>query len=585
MKACRHAKRLLEKRFDGDLDWAQELRLTRHLEDCRACAALAAAQAQVLDSLDTYRDAPLAHVDVQRFVERVQERIADVPVGTCAAGEVARGARLFPLAAAALIMILLGAAWAFLRGETEPDPLVRSDGPVGTPVAEAPPSDVDFQAERHQAAVDALRGALVELQGEAPDWDAYGQGVADLRAEGWPLVGLLSGLLRDGDLAVARSSVIALGAEEDRIARRRLWSLREDERLGQTAIAQLQARQALSVEQIVELYWDGSFPEATRAAMAEWDGSLALTGARALVEGTTLRRLPVEAYGDAVGLLARAGEAGVEQALAWLEDARWDQGAWAERMAGRLDLDGALDAYVDREDGARWEAAALALARYKPDARWLAFLEKRCNRSRLAGQAFEVLALQPGVGTLELLLEGERNRMISEEAWLAAWNSALAFDSERVAGLARNCRARNQRTELEHLAEVLLLGTSPGVGDALVELARAEVLPARLRCTLVLQAGELGDPAAAAGLQELFLGGKPLDFDLAACVTLALAKLTEADPFGQWLAEQIPADAELQSEVLALCRPETRRSERERRYLIARKLKQALGRRTLARLE
>ena len=106
-----------------------------------------------------------------------------------------------------------------------------------------------------------------------------------------------------------------------------------------------------------------------------------------------------------------------------------------------------------------------------------------------------------------------------------------------------------------------------------------------MRCTLVLQAGELGERSAALGLQDLFLTGKPLDFDLAACVTLALAGLTDADPFGQWLADQIPADAELQSEILALCRPETRRSERERRYLIARKLKQALGRRTLARLE
>ncbi|MDF1838534.1 MAG: hypothetical protein P1V35_11755 [Planctomycetota bacterium] len=582
MKACRQTRRLLELQFAGELSWKQELQLTDHLSAGPECAAEAQAQGHVLETLGGYREAPLAKIDVERFVQKVQDRIANEPVGVSQAApmESKSGSRSMVLAAAALLLVAL--TWAVR------DRMGARDG--GSPNQEelaGVPTEVDetaFQAERHRAAVDELRHALASLEGEEPDWELYSEGAQGLRDSDWPLTGLLSGLLGDPEERVARAAVLALGREGSTLAQRRLWSLRGDERLGASAIDALGAHGALTTEQNVEMYWDGTHRAAALQIMAHWHGADALAGARLLLQAAPDRRVPADHYHTLASVLGRANLEGQELALQWLQSPRLEQDAWAMHIAMH-DLSGAFDGYLASGAGSRWEAGAMALAGHYPSEQWVSFLAERCARSRTADRAVQVLAKQPGLAALELLFEQESNRMVGEEVWLEAWTQANAAGGSRMVALAHQYRLAGTRSEREHLADVLLLGSQLGTGESLVELASARDLPERLRCSMVLHAGRVGDMRAGYGLETLFESMERKDSSLAACVLIALSQLHESDYVLDFLQQQGQVGEADCRTILTLCDPKSRRSERERRYLIARKLKPVLGKRNLSSLE
>ncbi|MCP5084422.1 MAG: zf-HC2 domain-containing protein, partial [Alphaproteobacteria bacterium] len=439
MKACRQTGRLIELQFEGELSWKQELRLQDHLADCPECAALSRAQGQVLESLGSYREAPLAKIDVQRFVEKVQDSISDKPVGE-APPEALQPTRSFnPFALAAAVLLALGLPWVLNRtdkpSEGEPDstterlaeitPELQPD-PVGEPVQAPRPidHDSDFQAERHQAAVADLRGALSALMGESPDWKLYGDRVEALRTAGWPMASLISGLLGDEHLETAKAAIQALAREGGRLAHRRLWDLRRDERLGSFAVEELQVRGVLTMAQVVDLYWEGQFEVVALDGLAECNGAQALQGAKRLMRKAPRRKIPDDSIPVLAGLLQRAGDAGSMHALALLEDRNLSQELWAAEVARSMDLREVLEMYLACGDGSAWENGALALASQHTSAVWVPFLEECCNRSRTANRAVRALQGQPGLTALELLLTQESNRMVNEDVWLAAWNKA-----------------------------------------------------------------------------------------------------------------------------------------------------------------
>ncbi len=600
MKACRQTGRLIELQFEGELSWKQELRLQDHLADCPECAALSRAQRQVLESLGSYREAPLAKIDVQRFVEKVQDSISDKPVGE-APPEALQPTRSFkPFALAATVLLALGLPWVLNRtdkpSEGEPNstterlaeitPELQPD-PVGELVQAPRPidHDSDFQAERHQAAVADLRGALSALMGESPDWKLYGDRVEALRTAGWPMASLISGLLGDEHLETAKAAIQALASEGGRLAHRRLWDLRRDERLGSFAVEELQVRGVLTMAQAVDLYWEGQFEAIALDGLAECNGAQALQGAKRLMRKAPRRKIPDDSIPVLAGLLQRAGDAGSMHALALLEDRNLSQELWAAEVARSLDLREVLEMYLACGDGSAWENGALALASQHTSAVWVPFLEECCNRSRTANRAVRALQGQPGLAALDLLLAQESNRMVNEDVWLAAWNKAVELDGSRLVGIAESFRGGGSRTELEHFADVLLLGGQQGSGAALVEVASARDLSERLRCSLVLQIGNLNEAGTAYGLETLFSQLDRHDSELAACLVIALSRMLDAEQVADLLARDTRASEEFIQQIIALCDTQSRRSARERRYLIARKLKKVLGRRNLSSLE
>ncbi|MFT4648683.1 MAG: hypothetical protein ACI9X4_001915 [Glaciecola sp.] len=597
MKACRQTRRLLELQFAGDLSWKQELQLTDHLSGCSECAAAAQAQGHVLESLSVYREAPLAKIDVDRFVQKVQDRIAAEPVGQAAEVESARPSKTKWIALAAAIPIVASLSWvlrdkfaapADMPGEIVSPSVIASPELAKVSEPTVIPAAVDnqtFQAERHQAAVTDLRGALASLMGDAPDWALYGDRVEGLRTAGWPMASLLSGLLSDPHLKTAQAAVLALGQEGGRLAQRRLWGLRKDERLGGIAVAELQARDALTIEHTVQLYWEGTYESVALTEIERWHDAQALRGAQQILDEAPQRRIPDSHYPVLANALAQSGSAGCQLALDWLQQPCLDQQAWAIEVARSVDLSEVLTEYLANDAGSAWEAGAMALAAHHKSEAWVPFLSKRCIRSRSASQAVQLLATQPGLPAFELLLAQETNRMVKEDVWLDAWSQAVQLDSARLVALAQSYRSRATRSELEHFADVLLIGDQPGTGAALVELALAPDLSDRLRSTLVLRAGRMGEPSAIYGLETLFGGLTRKDASLAACVLIALVQLGEASHASALLELQTPATSQASQAILALCDPQSRRSERERRYLIARKLKSILGKRNLSSLE
>lgn len=579
MKACRQTRRLLELQFAGELSWKQELQLTEHLAGCAQCAAEAQDQDHVLEGLDGFREAPLAKIDVDRFVQKVQDRIADEPVGGAQVLQTVAPKRLKTLALAAAVLAVVGLAWV-LRGIIA-QPAGENPGQKDVVVV---PDALEFQEDRHRAAVAELRGALASLEGESPDWDSYGGRAESLRTSGWPMASLLSGLLGDDREETARAAILALGSEGGSLAHRRLWNLRGDDSLGSFAVSELEARGMLTTKQTVELYWQGTHRSAASRQLALLSGDEALEAARLLVRESSDRRVATDSYHQIASVLGRAQLRGQEQALEWLQSPRLDRDSWAMHIAMH-DLSEAFEGYLANGSGSRWEAGALALAAHYPNEGWIEFLEESCGRSRTAGQAVRVLGSQPGMAALELLFNQESNRMVDEEVWLDAWVEANAGGASRLGALAYNYRREGTRSEREHLGEVLLLGSHPGSGEALVELASAKDLSERLRCSMVLQAGREGNRRAAYGLENLYTSLERKDSSLAACVIIALSQLGEEADLIRFLQEESPASEATLRAILALCDPKSRRSERERRYLIARKLKPILGKRNLSSLE
>ncbi len=602
MKACRQSRRWLELQFAGELSWKQELRLQEHLADCPACADLSRAQDQVLESLGSYREAPLAKVDVQRFVERVQARIGDEPVGVAQQSTAESSRTIAPYLVAAVVLVALGLPWVLKGSSSSPDggsdpatdqglenvSKTIAEDPIEVAQALTPSpagDDSEFRAERHQAAVTDLRGALASVMGDSPDWELYTGRANALRSAGWPMASLLTGLLGDEHLETAKAAVLALGKEGGRLAHRRLWNLRSDERLGGFAVRELQAGGILSVDQAIELYWEGDFREVALDGFAGWDERQAMLGAKQLVQEAPMGQVPVESMPVIARVLQRAGDEGSTQALAWLESGSFAKEEWAAEVARSLDLSGVLDEYLSAGAGTSWESSALVLASHHGSEDWIPFLRKCSRRSRTASRAVQALEGQPGLAALELLLAQENNRMVSEDVWLAAWSKALALDGPRLVVLAKSLRAGGSRSELEHFADVLLLGDQAGSGKAMMEIAMASDLPERLRCTLVLKAGRLNEEGTAYGLETLFSGLNRNDAELAACIVVALSNSLDAEIVADLLGRTTKASGEVIRQILALCDKQTRRSERERRYLIARKLKKVLGRRNLSSLE
>ncbi|MFT5200068.1 MAG: hypothetical protein ACI87O_002742, partial [Planctomycetota bacterium] len=571
--------------------------LTDHLSGCSECATEAQAQRHMLESLSVYREAPLAKIDVDRFVQKVQDRIAAEPVGQAAEVDDSRPSKPKWTALAAAILIVVSLSWVLrdklaapgiMPGEIVSPSVIASPELAKVSEPTVIPAAVDnqtFQAERHQAAVTDLRGALASLMGDAPDWALYGDRVEGLRTAGWPMASLLSGLLSDPHLKTAQAAVLALGQEGGRLAQRRLWGLRKDERLGGIAVAELQARDALTIEHTVQLYWEGTYESVALTEIERWHDAQALRGAQQILDEAPQRRIPDSHYPVLANALAQSGSAGCQLALDWLQQPCLDQQAWAIEVARSVDLSEVLTEYLANDAGSAWEAGAMALAAHHKSEAWVPFLSKRCIRSRSASQAVQLLATQPGLPAFELLLAQETNRMVKEDVWLDAWSQAVQLDSARLVALAQSYRSRATRSELEHFADVLLIGDQPGTGAALVELALAPDLSDRLRSTLVLRAGRMGEPSAIYGLETLFGGLTRKDASLAACVLIALVQLGEASHASALLELQTPATSQASQAILALCDPQSRRSERERRYLIARKLKSILGKRNLSSLE
>jgi len=337
--------------------------------------------------------------------------------------------------------------------------------------------------------------------------------------------------------------------------------------------------------QSVDLYWEGGQRSVALDGLASWRGSDALRGAQRLVREAPARKLSESDMMVVAGMLQRAGDAGSEQALGWLENSRLPQDAWASQLARTFELGDALGTYLADGGGAGWETGALTLARYLGDEQWMPFLEKCCSRSRTAERAVVALESQPGLQALELLLAQEDNSMVGEDVWLAAWGKALALDGARLVEVAKSFQAGGSRSELEQFADVLLIGGQAGVGAALVEVAAARDISERLRCTLVLKAGRLKESGTAYALESLLGQLNRKDSELAACVVIALSNLHDAELLAALLERNSKASSEVIQQIIALCDTQSRRSERERRYLIARKLKKVLGRRNLSTLE
>jgi len=359
---------------------------------------------------------------------------------------------------------------------------------------------------------------------------------ATLGLEGrWPLLRFVEELTRDGDPAVARAAIRLLGRRGDRISALALSRALPRAELGKTAVAALGELGTNGLDGLSVALEDPRLAPGALERLAAIGGS----GAARIVERSLIARgVDLARDEGRVGALASMGSVALEPLLRLAR-----RGGEARRIClGRIErLPGAADALAGLLRGAPGHAPGhapgegpgegpgdekallLEAAVRLPSAGALSWVEEQCLDSEWRDRALATLARWEGVEPLEALIRLSATGRLPDERILATARELLGADPGRAAALAREV-ARGAPEEARGLLELVVACDVPRSGGACALLAGSD-LHEDERQWAALAAGDLGEPADAATLVELFRHTDPGERRLRAAILLSIHRL------------------------------------------------------------
>ncbi len=582
---CQEAARLLQRAFAGELSVSERLAWEAHRAECPRCDREAIEQERVVESLGTYREAPLQRVDLDRFVEKVQARLEP---RTASAPPLVWPRRV---AAAACLAVLAGGAWwwsAHSQSNGAPDPPVAPTDEVAAQAAPEPqpPTPLTEPGESfdERLRAEVLLGLSEQLAAPEPELP-HEQYLDGLRREGWPVAHLLTRIAREHEAPLAETAVAQLVALNDRTALRQLYSLRDESAAGPAAVAGLLAVRPVAFDWVQRLYAEPTHADAVRTAWAQWTAEEALEGARRWQRASRRQRPDAEALLDLAGLLGRAGTPGLLLGLDWLANAEFDGTAWAQALAQQPGLDFAVRDWLAQPNSVpgRGIAGMLDLAELHRGSMWSGWVAQHGLDSKHGARAVAVLGTLPDMGALRELYRIGQSSRVDRDAWLAAWRGALAADARRTEWLGievvpADASGARREDGLRTLGEALLLAPGPATAQLMAWVASG--LPGTDALTIALweQVAQHADLGTLSLLDHTWENLADNQTRQAASLVLCFAALGGEPSLRELLA--IAPDQPLtlsERRLFDAALPPNQRSFRERVFLLERSLRGPLA--------
>lgn len=413
----------------------------------------------------------------------------------------------------------------------------------------------DEELARRSAARQRLADALVATWSRARNEEreplalAFADATRELAREGVPIQRVAADLADStgfsglaGDVDVARAALRYLGTSSARVGGGR-FELRSLERALKSA--ELHEDAALALVDVGEAGAELVARECTGDAdpaplfmrlAARRDRDAALTLERIVRELARRVRGPREPAARRASLAARGSEAahllalhpsaGVESLLRLARDGSLTLDELGALLAlapeGRARLDELLRASRPQLDP---RATLQAIATLRPPAgvEWL------CARALDArGEAQDALAVLADYGdsrSLQALLRLSRSGRLASDTIETALDRALERGPESAAQLAREFGERRDRVGLAQLFDELARAPRAEHVSALLEIARAELLPDVERRAALELATEFGEASDCVALAELFRALPARERELRAATIVALHQL------------------------------------------------------------
>ena len=630
-KDCKRAARLLQQAFAGELSLQDRLWWEAHRAQCPSCDTEARDQERIVDALATYREAPLQHVDLDRFVDGVQARLEPREPSISAGRGWPRAGQ--PLLAAASVLACVGLGWWWMQEEPAgpadvSNPSVAQSESKGTspgvdsvaqsePKGTGPGADAESEVASGPLAPEWTTPFLPETPralnliepGEAFDEERraqvlteLGQTLADpqadreaylrgLRLDGWPVASLLARVARQGESVAAQAAIDELAAIGDRGALRHLWSLHDLPEIGEPAVSALLALRPVPFEYVTRLYATEGHRDAVRASWQQWTDEEAQRGAERLhhrLARSVRRGSPArESLSDLASLLGRGGAPALAQGLDWLVSESLDTEAWAGALAAQPGLDRAVRDWFDQREGRplrRGQAQALLpLAAAHLDPVWTEWVSEQCRDSRTSAEALAILGQVPQPPALAALYQLRHRSGVDREAWVEAWRAGLELDRERTDRLSIYAVPSNQSPErfqedLRAYGEALLLAPSRNTSRAMAWVAQGLGSVDALALALWEQAGLHGDAWTLDLVEHAWRELADNELRKAAAVWLCAGGIGGEPTLRGWLPidPQATPNHQEQRRLDAATKP-SNRSFRERVYLLERSMRDGLA--------
>lgn len=511
MRACREFRAALGALVERELALERQLALEEHARACVDCATRLARERALQEALLGLRAPPLEHLDVQRNVRAVLERLASAP------RPVPRARRWWiPLAAAAALCLASWIAARLVRSTHPPAPPVAqrpheaarpSEEPV-VPTLESPPllpqdSTGGLERERLERARALVRSALLE---SAPDFDpsrddgnayaaAVDQSIAAIAREGWPIGTLVESLAAGEDDALATRALRWLGAHGSGGVRLRAALVRAER--APSAVCALLDLGASGVEELRR----APDSQALRALVLERLARANVPAAASWLEDVLVRpRMADEERRRLLDALCACGAQGVpglvrlaSRGMLATEDllARLSRIEGADDALGRVLAEG-------RTGGLDEELLLRAVATIGVREGW-EWIEREARDNAHAQSALAALA-RGTPEALAVLLHLRASGSTDAEELQGVLELVLREHPASAAELAR----RGTRSELAELVELVLGAPSPALVPAALEFATNELLPESDRRWMLLVVCEQGRPGDVRRLLELF---------------------------------------------------------------------------------
>lgn len=559
--SCSRVCRLVDRSSEGELSVEERWSLDDHVTRCERCARYAEGARRLEAALDSQLDPPVREADVERTVQAVRAKLA-LAVEREAAGVLSpRFGRGLKLAAAAVVLIAIGAAaWSNLNRELASPASVgvtsveTADAGAGAGSALLPKHETELESSAGDAATPVVAGAVpadavltdavvapLTIEGVLGAADPLSDEALLLKLDdidsGRSRLRLVESALFSDDLAVARGAARTLGLGRDRmslIVLRRALLQAEDVDLRVALVDAVVAYESLGV------------PALARALDADNDSRATILAGLARLEGEAVAACldddwraqlsagrPAEA-GQSLGVLlaSDAGERAFDSVHRFRHEperafllgalrnepravAHFDEWLQGERVGVERDLAPVLWRFAElseTDDVQSWLAGRIS---------------NRDTRQR----ALRCLDAWTPRGALPVLLALESTRGLGSVSLIDRFADTLERDPDLCATVAREYAESVDRmgeqslVALAHLSELAIAAGIPAAGPLLRELIRsAKHLETGQARWLAMALAEVGDAATGVQLAADLRAGLKLERLERAAVWIAVVR-------------------------------------------------------------
>jgi hypothetical protein len=579
---CRSARARIDAAVDGTAAIESVLELEAHAAACAECRALLMRARRLEEALSRLDDPASERVDVERSLSSIARAIDGAEAERSARPTAWRLVRWTGLAAAAVILLAL-AVWNAVHetdlppGSTPGQELAAGEPvPPSAPLVADPTAAIERDAGVRTDPSDALDTArLAEVRTRArellllasdrlpseSDPAASADGLAlrideltrDLARGGWPIVRMVEASIDDRDPRIARTAVRYLGLRGDRLSVAAIKRASVRSELEVSALFALIDAGEAGSECVQSAIKDGRLRRPVLDRLIARGTADSARGLEKVLRGTPRRNeVTVHRSDDletaVLEALAEIGERGVpsllhlasegtvsfEASLAALEHARGAADALArllEEHPRDYDPDLCLQAV-------RRLACTPAIA----------FVEAQATDAQRKPQAIDVLASLGGKDALKALFR----LRVADSTVAPVLSRTLAGDGRAARDLALEWTELGQKRDLKVLCDALFENDSSGppseapstgalgAAPALILLAGSDLISSSDRRWAVLLAGEVGQRADSAPIEDLLRRQSARDKELRAACLIAIRSLTGPDHTARVLAWASP---------------------------------------------